>query len=60
MQKIPAMLVIGEKEAAAGTVSVRLRHGGDAGTLPVEEFLSLARRAIAEKRSELTVEVKNR
>ncbi|HLN57583.1 MAG TPA: threonine--tRNA ligase [Thermoanaerobaculia bacterium] len=53
MQKIPAMLVIGEKEAAAGTVSVRLRHGGDAGTLPVEEFLSLARRAIAEKRSEL-------
>jgi threonyl-tRNA synthetase len=60
MQKTPAMLVIGEKEAAAGTVSVRLRHGGDAGTLPVEEFLSLARRAIAEKRGELTVEVKNR
>ncbi len=60
MQKTPAMLVIGEKEAAAGTVSVRLRHGGDAGTLSVEEFLSLARRAIAEKRGELTVEVKNR
>jgi threonyl-tRNA synthetase len=53
MQKTPAMLVIGEKEALAGTVSVRLRHGGDAGTLPVEEFLSLARRAIAEKRQEL-------
>ena len=60
MQKIPAMLVIGEKEAAAGTVAVRLRHGGDAGTLPVEEFLSLAARAIIERRSELTVEVKNR
>ncbi len=54
MQKIPAMLVVGAKEAAAGTVSVRLRHGGDAGTLKVEEFLSLARRAIAEKSSELS------
>jgi threonyl-tRNA synthetase len=53
MQKIPAMLVMGEKEAAAGTVSVRLRHGGDAGTLPVEEFLTLARGAIVEKRKEL-------
>ena len=60
MQKTPAMLVIGEKEAAAGTVAVRLRHGGDAGTLPVEEFLSLAARAIVERRSELTMEVKNR
>jgi threonyl-tRNA synthetase len=53
MQKIPAMLVMGEKEAAAGTVSVRLRHGGDAGTLPVEEFLALARKAITEKQKEL-------
>ena len=53
MQKTPAMLVIGEKEAAAGTVAVRLRHGGDAGTLPVEEFLTLARKAITEKRQEL-------
>jgi threonyl-tRNA synthetase len=53
MQKVPAMLVMGEKEAAAGTVSVRLRHGGDAGTLPVEEFLSLARKAIMEKQGEL-------
>ena len=60
MQKIPAMLVVGEKEAAAGTVSVRLRHGGDVGTLPVEEFLALARAAIADRRKEVTAEVKNR
>src|SRR5206468_1928737 len=33
IQKVPAMLVVGEKEAGAGTVSVRLRHGGDAGTM---------------------------
>ncbi|HKA36654.1 MAG TPA: threonine--tRNA ligase [Thermoanaerobaculia bacterium] len=60
LQKTPAMLVVGEKEAAAGTVSVRMRHGGDAGTLSVEEVLALARGAIAERRKELTVEVKNR
>ena len=60
LQKVPAMLVIGEREAASGTVSVRLRHGGDAGTLPVDDFLALARAAIAERRKEVTVEVKNR
>ena len=60
LQKIPAMLVIGEKEAAAGTVSVRLRHGGDAGTLSVEAFLGAAREAIAKRSRELTTEVKDR
>jgi threonyl-tRNA synthetase len=60
LQKIPAMLVIGEKEAAAGTVSVRLRHGGDAGTLSIEEFLGAAREAIAKRSRELTTEVKDR
>jgi len=53
MQKTPAMLVIGEREAASDTVSVRLRHGGDAGTLSLEEFLALARSAIADKQKEL-------
>ena len=60
LQKVPAMLVIGEREAASGTVSVRLRHGGDAGTLTLDDFLALARAAIAERRKEVTVEVKNR
>src|SRR5262245_30650784 len=59
LAKTPAMLVVGEKEAAAGTVSVRLRHGGDAGTIPIEEFVAIAREAIAERWKELT-EVKNR
>jgi threonyl-tRNA synthetase len=58
--KVPAMLVIGEKEASAGTVSVRLRHGGNAGTLSLEAFLEAARKAIAEKSRELTTEVKDR
>ena len=34
LMKVPCMLVVGEKEAAAGSVAVRLRHGGDAGTMP--------------------------
>jgi threonyl-tRNA synthetase len=58
--KVPAMLVIGEKEASSGAVSVRLRHGGDAGAMSVEEFLDLARRAIDAKTGELTTEVKDR
>jgi len=60
LAKVPAMLVIGEKEASAGAVAVRLRHGGDAGTMSVEEFLDAGRRAIAAKSRELTTEVKDR
>ncbi|HYT31293.1 MAG TPA: threonine--tRNA ligase [Thermoanaerobaculia bacterium] len=60
LAKVPCMLVVGEKEAAAGTVSVRLRHGGDAGTMTVEDFLSNARRALEKKEKEMIAEVKNR
>jgi threonyl-tRNA synthetase len=60
LAKVPCMLVVGEKEAGAGTVSVRLRHGGDAGTMTLEEFLSAARRAIEKKEKEMIAEVKNR
>ena len=60
MKKTPCMLVVGEKEAAAGTVAVRLRHGGDAGTMSLDEFLAAAGQAVAERRQELTTEVKDR
>lgn len=60
MQKVPCMLVVGEKEAAAGSVAVRLRHGGDAGTMPLHEFLAAAEKAIASRKAELTSEVKDR
>ena len=29
LEKVPALLIVGEKEAAAGTVSLRIRHGGE-------------------------------
>ncbi|MEY4002736.1 MAG: threonine--tRNA ligase [Bacteroidota bacterium] len=36
--KIPYMLIVGEKEAAAGEVSVRKHGGGDLGSLPLQAF----------------------
>jgi len=40
LQKIPFMLVVGDREAATGAVSVRNRRHGDQGARPVEEFLT--------------------
>jgi threonyl-tRNA synthetase len=42
LQKIPYMLVTGDREAADGTVSVRTRTGGDQGARPVDEFIVAA------------------
>ncbi len=39
-QKIPYMLVVGDREAQEGTVAVRTRSGGDEGAVPLEDFLS--------------------
>ncbi len=50
LQKIPYMLVIGDREAADGTVSVRSRSGGDLGARGVDEFLAQAREEIDAKR----------
>ncbi|HBT64164.1 MAG TPA: threonine--tRNA ligase [Ruminococcaceae bacterium] len=49
MQKVPYMLVIGEREAQEGTVSVRSRKEGDLGVMPLDEFLSRVRREVSEK-----------
>ena len=50
MQKIPYMLVVGDKEAENGTVSVRTRTGGDEGAMSVEEFLAKIQTEIREKK----------
>src|SRR3954469_5348442 len=49
LQKIPYMLVTGDREAAEGTVSVRSRTGGDLGARSVEEFVGQALAEIAAK-----------
>jgi len=42
LMKIPYMLVVGDKEAENGTVSVRRRGEGDIGTKSFDEFLNIA------------------
>jgi threonyl-tRNA synthetase len=46
MQKIPYMLVVGDREQEAGAVAVRLRSGEDLKSKPVEEFIKLAQAAL--------------
>jgi threonyl-tRNA synthetase len=43
------MLVIGDKEQAAGAVAIRLRSGEDLKAKPLAEFIALAREAIDSK-----------
>jgi len=50
-QKVPYMLVVGDKEVEAGAVAVRLRSNENLGPKPVEEFIALAQAAVAEKRN---------
>ena len=42
LQKIPFMLVIGDKEAEEGTVSVRKRGVGEIGSMSVDDFIAMA------------------
>jgi threonyl-tRNA synthetase len=43
------MLVVGDREAAEGTVSVRERSGGDKGSSTVADFISKALHEVATK-----------
>ncbi len=49
LQKVPYMLVVGDKEMEAGAVSVRDRKGGDKGVMKFEDFLT-----------QITEEIKNK
>ena len=49
LQKIPYMLVIGDREAAEGTVSVRNRVEGDVGSRKIEEFIDAALQEVRQK-----------
>ena len=53
LQKIPYMLVVGDKEAESKTVAVRTKKKGNVGTMPVEEFIQKAKKIIEEKSLEL-------
>lgn len=47
LEKVPALLVVGEKEREAGAVSLRKRHEGDLGSRPVAEVVSEMKQAVA-------------
>jgi len=49
LQKVPYMLVIGDRESTEGTVSVRTRTGGDQGASSIDAFIASAREEIARK-----------
>ncbi len=49
LQKIPFMLVVGDREAQSGAVSVRNRRHGDQGVRPLDGFLADIGRLVREK-----------
>jgi len=46
LQRVPYMLVVGDREAEAGAAAVRTRNGEDLGALPLTE---IARRLVTER-----------
>jgi len=50
LEKVPFMLIIGDKEVEAGQVSVRSRNQGDLGSMTFEKFIELMIEAISSKK----------
>ena len=50
LEKIPYMLVIGDKETEAGTVAVRTRDGKDLGAMPLDDFMAMIKKEVVEKK----------
>ena len=53
LQKIPYMLVLGEKERESGAVAVRNRKHGDMGVMSYDDFAAKLAKEIAEKSSDM-------
>ena len=49
LEKIPYMLVVGDRDMEAGTVSVRTRKGEDLGAMSLDAFSAMLRRIVDEK-----------
>jgi threonyl-tRNA synthetase len=50
LDKIPYMLIVGDKEVREEKVAVRLRSGEDLGPKGLDEFIAMAKEAIAQKK----------
>ncbi len=53
LRKIPYMLVVGDKEAEAQAVALRLRSNENLGAIPLDDFISQAARRIGERSHDL-------
>ncbi|MBN2453244.1 MAG: threonine--tRNA ligase [Candidatus Omnitrophica bacterium] len=49
MEKVPYMVVVGEKEASDGSLSVRSKAQGEMGRLMIDEFIQMVKKEIQEK-----------
>ncbi len=49
MQRIPYLLVVGDREAEDGAVAVRLRTNENLGAMSVDDFLARAQKLVAER-----------
>lgn len=49
LERVPYMLVLGDKEVESGSVNVRTREGENLGVMSVAEFITLVQTAVAEK-----------
>ena len=50
LEKVPYMLVAGDKDIENGVISVRSRKGGDMGSMTVDEFIAMITEEVATKR----------
>jgi threonyl-tRNA synthetase len=53
LQKVPYVLVMGDREESSEAVSVRTRGKGDQGSMPLEEFVARAQDLTAKRSGEL-------
>lgn len=56
MQKIPYMLVVGDREVKDKAISVRLRNGDSLGVMPLEKFEDLLRRVNEDRSLSLSLD----
>jgi threonyl-tRNA synthetase len=56
LQKVPVMLVVGDREQEAGTLALRTRRGGDQGARTLEAILPLLKEAVEGYHQELPVD----
>lgn len=49
VQKVPYMLIVGDREEKANSVAVRTREGKDLGAIPLDQFLDMIKKTIESK-----------